>query len=55
MESEIASGDIPEETQYGLTVQLTSRHIRLPEVMKRVGISRSAIYERMAEGDFPRS
>ena len=32
-----------------------SRLIRLPEVMKRVGISRSAIYKRMAEGRFPRS
>ena len=32
-----------------------SRLIRLPEVMKRVGLSRSAIYKRMAEGSFPRS
>lgn len=31
------------------------RLIRLPEVMERVGISRSAIYQRMAEGTFPRS
>lgn len=33
----------------------SSRLIRLPEVMKRVGLSRSAIYKRMAEGRFPRS
>lgn len=32
-----------------------SRLIRLPEVMKRVGLSRSAIYKRMSEGSFPRS
>ncbi len=32
-----------------------SRLIRLPEVIRRVGISRSAIYKRMAEGRFPRS
>lgn len=31
------------------------RLIRLPEVMRRVGLSRSAIYKRMAEGRFPRS
>lgn len=32
-----------------------SRLIRLPEVMKRVGLSRSAVYKRMAEGRFPKS
>lgn len=32
-----------------------SRLIRLPEVMKRVGLSRSAIYKRMAEKRFPKS
>lgn len=31
------------------------RLIRLPEVMARVGLSRSAIYKRMSEGTFPRS
>lgn len=32
-----------------------TRLIRLPEVMQRVGLSRSAIYKRMAEGRFPHS
>lgn len=32
-----------------------SRLIRLPEVMKRVGLSRSAVYKRMADGRFPKS
>lgn len=31
------------------------RLIRLPEVMDRVGMKRSAIYQRMREGSFPRS
>jgi len=31
------------------------RLLRLPEVMARVGMKRSAIYERMREGRFPRS
>jgi prophage regulatory protein len=28
--------------------------LRLPDVMERVGLSRSAIYAAMAEGEFPR-
>lgn len=36
-------------------VQAKSRLIRLPEVIKRVGLSRSAIYKRMSEGKFPHS
>ena len=31
------------------------RLLRLPEVMRRVGLKRSAIYQRMSEGRFPRS
>ena len=31
------------------------RLIRLPEVMARVGLRRTAIYQRMREGRFPRS
>lgn len=31
------------------------RLLRLPEVMARVGLKRSAIYQRMTEGRFPRS
>lgn len=29
--------------------------IRLPEVMARVGLKRSAIYQRMSDGRFPKS
>lgn len=32
-----------------------ARLIRLPEVMVRVGLKRSAIYQRMSEGRFPKS
>lgn len=32
-----------------------TRLIRLPEVMIRVGLKRSAIYQRMNEGRFPKS
>lgn len=31
------------------------RLIRLPEVMRRVGLKRSSIYQRMSEGRFPKS
>ena len=31
------------------------RLLRLPEVIARVGLKRSAIYQRMNEGRFPRS
>lgn len=31
------------------------RLIRLPEVISRVGLKRSAIYQRMSEGRFPKS
>ena len=31
------------------------RLLRLPEVIRRVGLKRSAIYQRMSEGRFPRS
>jgi len=37
-----SSGDMP-------------RLIRLPEVMARVGLKRSSIYQRMMEGRFPKS
>lgn len=32
-----------------------ARLLRLPEVIARVGLRRSAIYQRMSEGRFPRS
>lgn len=34
---------------------IAPRLIRLPEVMARVGLKRSAIYQRMSEGRFPKS
>lgn len=36
------------------TRRASSRLLRLPEVMGRVGLSRSTIYELMATGRFPR-
>jgi prophage regulatory protein len=33
----------------------TGRLLRLPEVIARVGLKRSAIYQRMNDGRFPRS
>lgn len=40
-----------------LTIEPGTHHrlLRLPEVMRRVGLKRSAIYQRMVEGRFPRS
>lgn len=35
-------------------VPVLTRLIRLPEVIARVGIKRSTIYQRMAEGRFPK-
>ena len=37
------------------TFHTGERILRLPDVQARVGLSRSAIYERMARGDFPRA
>ena len=34
---------------------MQNRFLRLPQVIDRVGVSRSWIYQRMAEGEFPRS
>lgn len=31
------------------------RHLRLPEVMDRVGLKRTAIHQRMRDGRFPKS
>jgi len=35
--------------------QAPTRLLRLPEVMARVGLKRSSIYQRMSDGRFPRS
>lgn len=37
------------------TVHSRNRLLRLPDVMARVGMKRSAIYQRMSEGKFPKS
>lgn len=34
---------------------METKLLRLPLVMKRVGLRRSVIYKRMAEGTFPKS
>ncbi|MBK6297613.1 MAG: AlpA family transcriptional regulator [Sphingomonadales bacterium] len=39
----------------GRSTTSRSRVLRLPEVMDRVGLRRSAIYQRMSEGRFPKS
>ncbi len=36
-------------------MQKTLKMLRLPEVMDKVGLKTSKIYEMMAEGTFPRS
>jgi len=38
-----------------LAATAPERFLRLPEVIARVGLRRSAIYQRMSEGRFPRS
>ncbi|EGQ8607183.1 helix-turn-helix transcriptional regulator [Vibrio parahaemolyticus] len=34
---------------------MSNKIIRLPEVIKETGLSRSTIYLRMSKGDFPQS
>jgi prophage regulatory protein len=34
---------------------MPTRLLRLPEVISRVGLKRSSIYQRMSEGRFPKS
>jgi prophage regulatory protein len=45
------SGSTPEATRAPATDR---RLLRLPEVRQKVGLSRSAIYKLIAEGQFPR-
>jgi prophage regulatory protein len=54
--------EFPERADPGSAIQsdeqflpVPARLIRLPEVMARVGLKRSAIYQRMSEGRFPKS
>jgi len=46
-----------DETPYLTSPQVPppARLLRLPEVIDRVGLRRSAIYQRMSEGRFPKS
>ena len=54
LHSEMENGvDNDPETDAG--EKASDRLIRLPEVMARVGLRRTAIYQRMREGRFPRS
>jgi len=46
-----------EGTGVAVQIEISSappRLLRLPEVMDRVGLRRSAIYQRMSEGRFPK-
>lgn len=45
----------PETDHDARTCSTPPRLIRLPEVIARVGLKRSAIYQRMSEGRFPKS
>ncbi|AMG75183.1 MULTISPECIES: AlpA family phage regulatory protein [Sphingomonadales] len=52
----------PQPTEDGASANQASpqvpppaRLLRLPEVIDRVGLRRSAIYQRMSEGRFPKS
>ena len=46
--------DLPENPSAGIP-EPAERLLRLPEVMERVGLRRTAIYQRMREGRFPAS
>ena len=46
---------VPPFVQTETSPPLPARLLRLPEVIARVGLKRSAIYQRMSEGRFPRS
>jgi len=44
-----------ETVEPAIVITAPPRLIRLPEVMARVGLKRSSIYQRMTEGRFPKS
>jgi prophage regulatory protein len=52
---EIVPGSSAPDVPVAITPGRPSRLIRLPEVIKRVSLSRSSIYKKMSEGRFPRS
>ena len=49
------SADSASADQASPQVPPPPRLLRLPEVIDRVGLRRSAIYQRMSEGRFPKS
>jgi prophage regulatory protein len=50
-----SSDAAPLSTQAASSPPAPARLLRLPEVIARVGLKRSAIYQRMSDGRFPRS
>ena len=44
-----------ETVEPAIVITAPPRLIRLPEVIARVGLKRSSIYQRMAEGRFPKA
>ena len=46
---------VPSFVEAASSPSLPARLLRLPEVIARVGLKRSAIYQRMSEGRFPKS
>lgn len=56
--SQVAAERVPEAAVEAVEAAIRNaaplRLIRLPEVIARVGLKRSSIYQRMAEGRFPK-
>ncbi len=56
--SRVAAERVPqaaaETVEHAVVSTAPPRLIRLPEVIARVGLKRSSIYQRMAEGRFPK-
>ncbi len=50
-----SNGTAPPFVQTAFAPSSPARLLRLPEVITRVGLKRSAIYQRMSEGRFPKS
>ena len=50
-----SNDSVPPFVQTESSPPSSARLLRLPEVIARVGLKRSAIYQRMSEGRFPRS
>ncbi|WP_353229328.1 AlpA family phage regulatory protein [Novosphingobium sp.] len=52
--AESVAEPVAEASETVIAVPAPPRLIRLPEVIARVGLKRSSIYQRMAEGRFPK-